>query len=109
MPVEQNLICYRGQSFEQNIYFKQNGQPIDLSLMVPKSQIRPSKNNRMLTAEFTCIVDGPTGKLTLILDSAITASIPKGTYEWDLKMKDGNDKVKYWIKGKFIVDGRVTE
>ena len=111
MPVEKNLTCYKGQTFSQNIYFqyKKTQQPIPLDGMTVRSQIRPSENNKRLTAEFRITVYGSEGQVNMYLDAETTAMIPVGTYAWDLKMTDGMDRVAYWIKGQFTVCGRVTE
>lgn len=109
MPVEQNLSCYKGQTYQQNLYFTQRKQPIDLTGLTFKSQIRPEDNSPTLTAEFAVIMDGPAGKISLNLTDAQTAAIRDSVYFWDLKAVDGSDIVKYWVRGKFIVSGRVTE
>ena len=108
MPVEQNLSCYKGQTYEQNFYFKQNGQPIDLTGITFRSQIRPEDNSETLTTEFDVIVEGEAGKVSLNLTDAQTAAFRDGVYFWDLKAVDGDNIVKYWVRGKFIVSGRVT-
>lgn len=107
MPTNADLTCYKGQTYEQNFHFKQRKEPMDLSGLTARAQIRPYENARNLTAEFDVTI-GDGGKVTLELSSATTAKIAPGTYVWDLKMTE-NENVRYWIKGHFIVSGRVTE
>jgi len=109
MPVTKDLYCYKGQTYEQNFYFKQNGAPIDLTGITVKSQIRPGENSETLTADFDVAVAGSEGKVTLRLSDAVTATLWNSVYYWDMRAVDGDDTVKYWVRGKFIVEGRVTE
>lgn len=109
IPVNQDLYCYKGQTFSQNLYFKQSGHPYDLTNYTVKSQVRPSENSKTLIAEFDCSIDTELGRISLYLSNETTAALPDGAYAWDLKTIDGNDAVKYWVRGKFIVSGRVTE
>lgn len=108
-PAEHTLYCYKGQTYSQNCYFKQQGQPIDLTGITFRSQIRPEENSQTLTAEFAILMDAEAGKVSLNLTDAQTAALCDGVYFWDMKAVDGADIVKYWVRGKFIVSGRVTE
>lgn len=107
-PIKHDLTCYKGQSFSQNLYFKQGGKIYPLDGFTAKSQIRPSDNSETLIAEFVCTITAAEGKLNLTLDHETTAALKPGFYVWDLKMASGWDTVRYWIRGKFIVSGRVT-
>lgn len=109
MPVEKNLSCYKGQTYEQNFYFKRNKMPIDLTGITFRSQVRPEENSQTLTAEFAVLMDAEAGKVSLNLTDAQTAALRDGVYFWDMKAVDGADIVKYWVRGKFFVSGRVTE
>ena len=108
-PIKQDLYCYRGQTYSQNFYFSKDGYPLSLSGLTAKSQIRPTENSNTLIAEFTCSITEEEGKLNLSLPSDVTAGIRTGNYVWDLKITDDENLVNYWMAGKFIVSGRVTE
>ena len=108
-PVRQDLTCYKGQTYNQNFYFKHDKQPIDLTGCTARAQIRPAPNHETLTAEFTVSVSGEEGKVSLALSDTVTAAIIPGVYAWDLKMTEADGTVRYRIAGKFIVSGRVTE
>lgn len=110
-PVRRDLTLYKGQTYSQNIYFKykQTHDPIPLDGITAKAKIRPSNNSTILIAEFDCTVYASEGKVNLSLDTGTTALIPDGIYAWDLKMTDESGNVAYYVKGKVIVDGRVTE
>ena len=109
-PVKQDLYCYRGQTFNQNFYFTQSEEPLSLGGMTAKAQIRPTENSKTLTAEFECAIFAEEGKLNLYLSSDVTSEIKSGNYVWDLKITNSaRNVVDYWIAGKFVVSGRVTE
>lgn len=110
-PVRRDLHCYKGQTYSQNIYFKYKTtkEPIPLDGITARAQIRPSDNSKILIAEFACTVYAAEGKVNLSLDDATTALIPDGIYAWDLKMTDESGNVAYYVKGQYLVDGRVTE
>ena len=107
-PAEHTLYCYKGQTYSQSGYFKENGQPIDLTGLTARAQIRPLENDEELIADFDVSVVGSEGKVTLRLSDEVTAEICPGAYFWDLRMEDQQGEVAYYIKGKFIVSGRVT-
>ena len=106
-PVKKDLSCYRGQTYSQNIYFKRDEMPIDLSGFTAKAQIRPTENSGILKAEFVCTLYPADGKLNLGLDAKTTSEMNPGSYAWDLKMTK-DEEVQYWLKGSFVVTGRVT-
>ena len=107
-PKEHDLICYKGETFKQPIIFKSNGEPLPLTGMTAKSQVRKRDNDANLVAEFTCTITANEGRVDISLSSATTGALEPDHYVWDLKLTDGNDEVAYYIRGKFIVDGRVT-
>ena len=108
-PVRHDLKCYKGQTWSQDIFFKQNKTAVDLTGVTAAAQIRPSENSPVLTADISVTVYGSEGKINLYLSDSQTAKLKPGFYAWDLKATDGQDVVTYWIKGQFIVTGRVTE
>ncbi len=118
LPERYDLTCYRGQSFCQNLYFKQ--KEIDpetgeetlvtypLTGYTAKAEIRPSENSPKLIAEMVVNVTEIDGLISLALPQAQCGGIPEGVYYWDL-YTEHNSKRQYWIKGKFLMIGRVTE
>ena len=108
LPITKNFVCYKGQTFIQNIYLKINEEPYDLNGNIARAQIRPKENSNTLIADFTTEVDGDNGRIGLILNANVTSEIHPGSYFYDLKTIDENDIVKYWLKGKFTVIGRIT-
>ena len=108
-PVRHDLICYKGQTFLQPIYYKQNKQAWPLTGMTAKAEIRPSDNSQKLVKEIGCTVYASDGLIQLYLNADETAALKPDFYVWDLKTTDEHDNVIYWLKGQFVVTGRVTE
>lgn len=110
-PIRRDLTLWKGQTYSQNIWFtyETTKQPIPLDGITAKAEIRPSYNSKVLIATLICTVYANEGKVNLALDAETTAAIAPGIYAWDLKMTDQSGQVAYYIEGKFIVDGRVTE
>ena len=110
MPPRHDLTLYKGQSFSQPIVFKykKTKEPVPLTGITAKAEIRPSFNSEILIAEFDIAMTPAEGRVVLSLDPETSASIADGFYEWDLKMTDENDDVAYYVRGQFIVTGRVT-
>lgn len=109
MPVYHDLYCYRGQTFRQSLYFKENGSPIDLTGNTFKAEVRPMENSPILTAEMNVTLWAKDGTVVLMIPAEVTATFQKGFGYWDLKATDEHGDVQYWIKGKFIVNGRITQ
>lgn len=108
MPKEHDLYCYCGETWSQNVSFKQSGEPMDLTGITAKAQIRPSENSPTLSAEMGCSVLGSEGKIILGLTAEQTAQLRPGSYRYDLQVTK-NTEVQYYICGKFIVRGSVTK
>lgn len=107
-PAHYNLTIYKGESFYHAFTFKnrRTKELIDLSGYAPKAQIRPTKNNPVLSKEFTLSIVG--GTVVMRMSAADTAELDPGVEAWDLKLSDAGS-VKYWIEGEVIINGRVTE
>jgi len=106
-PVQYDLEIYKGSSFSRAFTFKnkKTHQVIDLTGYTPKAQIRPAENSEVLSKEFTMSVSG--GTVTMQLSASDTAELQPGIQAWDFKLTDEGN-VKYWIRGKVLITGRVT-
>jgi len=107
LPLTKDLYCYRGQTYDQSLYFKQGGEPYSLEGITVRAHIRPYENSTRLLAEINCLVSAEEGRIRMTLSDEETAKLKPGKYSWDLRANDGT-RTQYWIKGKFIVDGRTT-
>lgn len=108
-PLEYDLKCYRGQTWEQALYIKdKQGQAIDLTGASARAQVRPTDNSETLTAEMTCSITASLGRISLGLSADVTGAIKDGVYMYDLRVVSADMRVTYYLHGKFVVRGRVT-
>ena len=110
-PVRHDLILYKGQSWVQNLYYRIGDpeQVYPLDGWTAKAEIRPEENSSELSAEIHANVTGSEGMISLALTPEQTSELLQGVYYYDLQTTDENGTVKYWLYGRFIVRGRVTE
>ena len=109
--IKRDLCMYKGQTYSQNIRFKNKTtkEPISLDGIVAKAQIRPKLNTARLIAELICTVYPDEGKINLALDPDVTGKMKSGSYFWDMQLTDADTgKIGYMLQGKFVVTGRVT-
>jgi hypothetical protein len=104
----QDFEIKRGETFSQDIVFKENNVYINLEGYAAKSQIRPFLGSKELTAEFACNVTPELGKVNLSLTSEQTSSITPGIYHYDLLLYKDN-VTTYYLKGKIIIQKTITE
>ena len=119
LPIIANFMIYKGKPFCQNLRFKkteidpQTGKPVKviypLTGWTAKAEIRPSDNSPVLTAEMVVNVTEAEGMISLALTAEQTAAIKPGVYYWDLRTEKPNEIPNYWMRGQFLVSGRVTE
>ena len=110
-PIEHDFVIYKGQSWTQNLYYKIGEQKAVYPLVgwTAKAEIRPEENSPELSAEIHANVTGSEGMISLALTPEQTSELMQGVYHWDYKTIDDKGTVKYWMFGRFIVRGRVTE
>ena len=108
MPKKYDFNSYKGETWKRHLYFTKKGQPMDFTGITVKSQIRKTRNDNNLAAEFNCITNIGEGSVTLSLTAEQTSNMSPGTYVYDVKFTDENDEVQYYIFGNFEVSGRVT-
>ena len=111
-PVEHNLYTKMGGTFAFDFSITVNGEPYSLSEQEVQAQVRPFKNSPTLIAEMNTFVNSETGLISLSLTAEETVAINPGTYWYDVALVDRRSEVPtvdYWLEGKFIVNGRVTE
>ncbi|MBQ6480521.1 MAG: hypothetical protein IJI45_05340 [Anaerolineaceae bacterium] len=102
----------RGETFDKCFYVVDtDDKPIDLTGMKVMGQIRPTKEDRVLTASFRCSIDFATACVRYMLSAADTKNIACGNYEYDVALYEdvGSERVVYYyIGGKFTVQKAVT-
>lgn len=106
---EYDIRVHRGETMKRVLRFSQNDEVVDLTGWSAKSQVREDVDGGVLVAEMVTSIEGPEGKVTLIVPAEDTEEIVPGGYVWDLRMTSEADEVRYFIGGKFIVLPSVTE
>lgn len=106
---EYDIRVHRGETMKRVLRFSQNDEVVDLTGWLAKSQVREDVDGGALAAEMETSIEGPEGKVTLIVPAEVTAGMESGGYVWDLRMTSEEDEVLYCIGGKFIVLPSVTE
>ena len=108
-PVKYDLTCYKGQDYCRNLRFKnrKTKEVYPLTGYTAKAEIKQRDNSPRVIAEMSATVTEAEGMISLALSQEQTAMIASGNYVWDLYTSH-NGKKQYWIRGKFIVSGRVT-
>ena len=105
-----DLQIYRGKTYRKDGRIRIDGEPLDLTACMIEAQIRPEENSPKLIAEFEIDrADQEDGYFSMNLDSETTAAIPNGIYYWDLKVIDPDGDVNYYVHGRTVIGGRVTE
>lgn len=108
-----NYEIRRGETFDHCFYVVDtDDKPVDLTGMKVMGQIRPTKEDPDVTANFRCSIDITTACVRYILSAADTKRIPCGKYEYDIALYEDafNERVvHYYIGGKFTVLKAVTD
>ena len=107
-----DIVIKHGETYCQDAVFrdKKTKEPLDLTGITAKAQVRPSEGSATLIADLICDVYPEEGRVQLSLPDTVTAAIDPGFYTWDLKMTDtASGMIAYDIEGKFIVKGSTTK
>lgn len=109
LPLQYDLVVYRGDSFERTITLKSGGDTVDLSTAEIDAQCRL---NRELTARQIFAfsieeIDFEEGRFKIKLAPSDTAKVRDGTYAWDLQVKQNGDVVT-WLSGDLELSPDVT-
>jgi hypothetical protein len=88
---------------------KTTGSPVNITGRTYRAQIRRSPNDTTILASWTCtITSGSTGKLTLTLAGAVTATLDAGFAVWDLEETTTGGLVSTPLAGRVTVVQDVT-
>ena len=103
----------QGETFKEQIKLVDlDGDPINLTGLVAKAQVRKNPGDTTLIKEMYAAHSGTKGVITILLSSYHTKQVPVGTYYYDVcTYTEGasTPTVKYYIGGKFKVLPSVTQ
>lgn len=90
LPNNVDMVIWRGDAQNFTITLTgSNGAPIDLTGYTAKAALKAGFD-ATTKYDFTCTVDSSpaTGKVQVYLSSAVSSTIPAGSYAWDFKLVD---------------------
>lgn len=119
------LEIEQGASFTHTIFYEQrNGEPVDLTDVVAKMQIRETREpggvHVATLASYPAGFGDPTpwfeaititaaeGKVEIVIEPVDTASLPAGAYFYDLLLTFPSTEVRRLIEGAIEIDPGVT-
>jgi hypothetical protein len=111
-PAKLDLVCYQGASFDYQLTWNLNDEPVDLTNYDARMQVRPSHGAHTvvlnLTAGTGITLGGTAGTIFIEASPEQTAAIPATQYVYDLEMVAAGGAVTRLVEGRFTVDPEVT-
>ncbi|NBP55062.1 hypothetical protein EBU71_00690 [bacterium] len=107
----QDLFLEQGTTFTSTIVLDDiDGEPLDLTDITAKGQIRRSYYSANTTAEFIITIPSPTeGAVVLSLSANTTSNIAAGRYVYDVAIKDTSNTITRILEGTVSVLPQVTK
>jgi hypothetical protein len=107
-----NLVCDQATTFNFAFQILNDNTPWDLTNYDVTMTVRPFVGASTTTVVATndngrVAIDGPNGRITVVLSDTTTADIDAGRYSYDLVIDSGSVVTRI-LEGKFIVTGAVT-
>jgi hypothetical protein len=105
-------VCDQATTFNFAFQILNDNTPWDLTNYDVTMTVRPFVGASTTTVVATndngrVAIDGPNGRITVVLSDTTTADIDAGRYSYDLVIDSGSVVTRI-LEGKFIVTGAVT-
>jgi hypothetical protein len=105
-------VCDQATTFNFAFQILNDNTPWDLTNYDVTMTVRPFVGAATTTVVATndngrVAIDGPNGRITVVLSDTTTADIDAGRYSYDLVIDSGSVVTRI-LEGKFIVTGAVT-
>ena len=107
-PATLDLTIYRDRDFTKTLYFKSQGEALDLTSYTGKAEIRGGKDAPGLIVAFQVAIDHLIGSVVLSLTDTQTILLTDDTAFWDLVLTDPHGKRQNFVEGQVNVLGTVT-
>jgi hypothetical protein len=112
LSAKYNLVCDQATTFNFAFQILNDNTPWDLTNYDVTMTVRPFVGASTTTVVATndngrVAIDGPNGRITVVLSDTTTADIDAGRYSYDLVIDSGSVVTRI-LEGKFIVTGAVT-
>lgn len=112
-PAKLNLVCYQGASFDYQLTWLLNDEPVDLTNYSARMQVRPSHASTAIALSLTSgtgiTLGGTAGTIFIEATPEQTASLTANEYVYDLEMVAAGGAVTRLVQGEFEVDPEVTK
>lgn len=111
-PARLNLTCYQGATFDYQLTWLIDEEPVDLTNYEARMQVRVSHNADTallsLSAGTGITLGGTAGSIFIEATPEQTAALDAGQFVYDLELVAESGSVVRLINGKFEVDPEVT-
>lgn len=105
-----NLYIDQGAHYKATITaYSRSGVPLDLTDYVIKSQMRKSYGTSKAYTFDAYVLNGPAGRIRLILTSDQTELIPAGRYLYDVEVTSPGGTRKRVVEGVATVTPQITQ
>jgi hypothetical protein len=109
LPGNYDLVIYRGDYFPISVTVRDsNDVPLNLTGYTAKAVVKPDYASAT-TYSFTSTITEGTGKVDLVLPSAVSATLIPGPYIWDFQLTDPSGNVRTYIAGDVTVYDEVSK
>jgi len=113
-PGKLNFTCPQGSTFDRELTWKIDNDPVDLDGYNGRLQVREYHYSDDFILDLTSVsaspniyLGGSAGTINIYIDPETTASLIPGSYVYDLEMYTSTNVYRL-IEGKFIVTPEVT-
>jgi hypothetical protein len=103
LPVNADLLAYRGDTWSQTFRFSRSGQPVDLTGATVEAWAASSEG---ITIDLVVSVNGPEGLVTIAFPA--NTIVPAGKYGYDVEVTATDGTVTTWVRGQITVRPDVT-
>lgn len=112
-PGKYNFICPQGATFSQQLIWKIDGDPVDLTTYTARMQVRerhksPNFILNLTTENSGIILGDDEGTIDININSVTTAGIVAKDYVYDIELVSSSIVTRL-LEGKFIVTPEVTK
>jgi len=104
-----NLTIDQGADFSMTLTVTQNSSAFNLTNYSVRAQVRKTKEDTNIAANFTGTHNDTGGVITLTMNNSVTKTLTEGEYVYDLEVFTANDAaVTRLIQGKVQVIRGIT-
>ena len=107
-----DIICEQGTTFTRVVTYKDAaGNPVNLTSYTARMKVRSSRGASGFYLTLTNsqgITLASNGEIEIVIPATATATVPAGSYKYDLEIVSSSGVVIRVIEGDFKVSGEVT-